>query len=55
MIFIKYADKIAQAYAEIKAGKYNKSIIENNDARIVIYKCGIIIRIDIKEADNGTC
>lgn len=49
MIFIKYADKISQAYNEIKEGKYNKSIIENTDARIVIYRCGVIIRIDIKE------
>lgn len=49
MIFIKYADKIAQAYAEVKEGRFNKSIIENSEVRIVIYKCGVIIRIDIKE------
>lgn len=49
MIFIKYADKIAQAYADVKDGKFNKTIIENAEVRIVIYRCGVIIRIDIKE------
>ena len=49
MIFIKYIDKIAQAYADIKSGKFNKSIIESDEARIVVYQCGTIIRIDIKE------
>lgn len=49
MIFIKYADKIAQAYNDVKEGKFNKTVIENNEVRIVIYRCGVIIRIDIKE------
>lgn len=49
MIFIKYADKIAQAYSEVKEGRFNKSVIENEEVRIVIYRCGVIIRIDIKE------
>lgn len=49
MIFIKYADKIMEGYNEVKSGRYNKSIIENEEVRIVIYKCGVIIRIDIKE------
>lgn len=46
---IKYSEEIAQAYADIKAGKFNKTIIENNEIRIVVYQCGVIIRIDIKE------
>ena len=49
MIFIKYCDKINQAYLDIQAGKFNKTVIENNEVRIVVYKCGVIIRIDIKE------
>lgn len=49
MIFIKYCGEINQAYQDIQAGKFNKTIIENNEVRIVVYKCGVIIRIDIKE------
>ena len=45
----KYFEQINIAYEDIKAGKYNKTVIENSEVRIVIYKCGIIIRIDIKE------
>lgn len=45
----KYFDQINIAYEDIKAGKYNKTVIENSEVRIVIYKCGIIIRIDVKE------
>lgn len=45
----KYFEQINIAYGDIKAGKYNKTVIENSEVRIVIYKCGIIIRIDIKE------
>lgn len=49
MIFIKYAGEISQAYLDIKAGKFNKTVIENTEVRIVVYRCGAIIRIDIKE------
>lgn len=49
MIFIKYCGEIAQAYNDVKAGKFNKTVIENNEVRIVVYKCGVIIRVDIKE------
>jgi hypothetical protein len=45
----KYFEQIKVAYEDISAGKYNKTVIENNEVRIVIYKCGVIIRIDIKE------
>lgn len=45
----KYFEQIKVAYEDISAGKYNKTVIENSEVRIVIYKCGIIIRIDIKE------
>ena len=46
---MKYQHEIADAYEQINAGKFNKSIIENDEVRIVIYRCGSIIRIDIKE------
>lgn len=46
---IKYSEAIAQAYTDIQAGKFNKTVIENTEIRIVVYKCGVIIRIDIKE------
>ena len=49
MVFIKYADKISQAYIDIRDGKFNKTVIENEEVRIVVYKCGVIIRVDIKE------
>lgn len=49
MIFIKYCGEISQAYKDVKEGKFNKTIIENDEVRIVVYKCGVIIRIDIKE------
>jgi len=49
MIFIKYCSEISQAYMDVKEGKFNKTVIENNEVRIVVYKCGPIIRIDIKE------
>lgn len=45
----KYMQQVLVAYKDISEGKYNKSVIENQEARIVIYKCGVIIRIDIKE------
>ena len=45
----KYFEQIKVAYEDISTGKYNKTVIENNEVRIVIYKCGVIIRIDIKE------
>lgn len=51
-IFVKYYLQIKYAIEDISNGKYNKSVIENSDARIVVYKCGTIIRIDIKEINN---
>ena len=48
-VFTKYTSEIAKAYADIKTGKFNKTIIENEGVRIVVYKCGVIIRIDVKE------
>lgn len=41
----KYFEQIKVAYEDIKAGKYNKTAIENSEVRIVIYKCGIIIEL----------
>lgn len=48
-VIMKYQNEIADAYEQVKAGRFNKSIIENEEVRIVIYRCGVIIRIDIKE------
>ena len=49
----KYTNEITEAYDQILSGKYNKNIIENEEVRIVVYKCGIIIRIDVKEKQRG--
>lgn len=53
-ILEKYLDQINNAYFEITQFKYNKAIIENNEVRIVVYKVGAIIRIDVKEKNNDT-
>lgn len=55
---IEYATEITVAYDDIVSNKYNKSIIENEQIRIVIYRCGVIVRIDIKDktrGEYGTC
>lgn len=44
-----YNMEIADAYEQILSGKYNKNIIENDEVRIVVYKCGAIVRIDVKD------
>ena len=48
-VIMKYQNEITDVYEQVKAGRFNKSIIENEEVRIVIYRCGVIIRIDIKE------
>ena len=48
-VIMKYQAEIADAYEQVKQGRFNKSVIENDEVRIVIYRCGVIIRIDIKE------
>ena len=53
-ILEKYLDQINNAYFEITQFKYNKAIIENNEVRIVVYKVGAVIRIDVKEKNNDT-
>lgn len=50
-ILQKYMPQVSSAYKDIAEGKYNKSIIENQEVRIVVYKCGTVIRIDIKEVN----
>lgn len=53
-ILEKYLGQINNAYFEITQFKYNKAIIENNEVRIVVYKVGPVIRIDVKEKDNDS-
>ena len=53
-ILEKYLGQINNAYFEIAQFKYNKAIIENNAVRIVVYKVGPVIRIDVKEKDNDS-
>lgn len=53
-ILEKYLGQINSAYFEITQFKYNKAIIENNEVRIVVYKVGLVIRIDVKEKDNDS-
>jgi len=40
--------KIEEMVNEVKK-TCNKNIHETNNVRIVVYRCGIVIRIDIKE------
>lgn len=54
-IISKYFDQIKAAYFEITMFKYNKSIIENSEVKITIYRVGPVVRIDIKEKNNDTC
>ena len=53
-ILEKYLGQINNAYFEITQSKYNKAIIDNNEIRIVAYRVGPVIRIDIKEKDNDS-
>lgn len=41
--------KIEEMFNEVKNKAYTKNIHETNNVRIVVYRCGIVIRIDIKE------
>ena len=53
-ILEKYLDQINNVYFEITQSKYNKAIIDNNEIRIVAYRVGPVIRIDIKEKNNDS-
>lgn len=53
-ILEKYLDQINSVYFEITQLKYNKAIIDNNEIRIVAYRVGPVIRIDIKEKNNDS-
>lgn len=53
-ILEKYLDQINNVYFEITQFKYNKAIIDNNEIRIVAYRVGPVIRIDIKEKNNDS-
>lgn len=48
-MFESYFDRINELYNDIKNGRYNKGIIEDSKVRIVVYSCGTVIRIDVKE------
>ena len=48
-MFEKYFEKINELYKSIANNTYNKGIIEDDNVRIVVYKCGTIVRIDVKE------
>lgn len=41
--------KIEEMFNEVKNKTCTKSIHETNNVRIVVYRCGTVIRIDIKE------